>query len=143
MTRIPLEQDPHAYQTVIPNQLAAAKATEQNILDEVERYRYSEACCFAIRLALEEAVTNAIKHGNRNDPQKHITIRYRVTPEEAIISLTDEGNGFKPEVIPDPTLDENIGKPNGRGIMLMRAYMDEVDFHQSGREVRMVKFNRG
>ena len=97
---------------------------------------------FAIKLALEEAITNAIRHGNRNDPTKHITVRYRVTPDEAVIWLSDEGRGFNPEVVPDPTLDENLNKPNGRGIMLMRAYMDEVSFGECGSQVRLVKVNR-
>jgi len=128
---------------IIPSDLAAAKVSEQRILGEIEQHNYSEVSRFAVKLALEEAITNAIKHGNRNDPTKHITIRFRVTPEETVIWLTDEGNGFDPTSVPDPTLDENLSKPNGRGIMLMRAYMDEVSFGQAGRQVRLVKLNRG
>jgi serine/threonine-protein kinase RsbW len=142
MARIPLDQDPNACEMVIATNLGAAKVSEQQILSQVEQCCYSEVSRFAIKLALEEAITNAIKHGNHNDPTKRITIRFRVTPEEAVIWLTDEGAGFNPDGVPDPTLDENLGKPNGRGIMLMRAYMDEVSFGKCGREVRLVKLNR-
>jgi len=142
MARIPLDQDPNAREMVVPSDLVAAKVTEQRILDEAEAYNYSDVNRFAIKLALEEAITNAIRHGNRNDPTKHITVRYRITPDEAVIWLSDEGSGFDPEVVPDPTLDENLNKPNGRGIMLMRAYMDEVSFGKCGSHVRLVKVNR-
>jgi serine/threonine-protein kinase RsbW len=142
MARIPLDQDPNACEMVIPTDLGAAKASEREILRKVEQHGYSEVSRFAIKLALEEAITNAVKHGNRNDPSKRIVIRFSVTPEEAVIWLTDEGRGFNPDGVPDPTLDENLGKPNGRGIMLMRAYMDEVSFGNCGREVRLVKVNR-
>ncbi len=142
MARIPLDQDPNAREMVVPSDLVAAKVTEQRILDEAEAYNYSDVNRFAIKLALEEAITNAIRHGNRNDPTKHITVRYRITPDEAVIWLSDEGSGFDPEVVPDPTLDENLNKPNGRGIMLMRAYMDEVSFGKCGSQVRLVKVNR-
>ncbi len=142
MARIPLDQDPEAIKLVIPSELQAAKESERKILDRIERHHFDETCSFAIKLALEEAITNAIKHGNRNDPSKRITLRFRVTPEEAEISVADEGGGFDPGHVPDPTLDENLNKPSGRGIMLMRAYMDEVTFGANGAEVRLRKFNR-
>ncbi len=59
-----------------------------------------------------------------------------------VIWVKDEGAGFNPKTVPDPTLDENLNKPHGRGLMLMRAYMDEVGFNEAGNEVRMVKLNR-
>ncbi|MBN1345809.1 MAG: ATP-binding protein [Phycisphaerae bacterium] len=138
----PLDQDPNATEVTVPGELRAAKVAERQILVEIEKHRFPEACCFAIKLALEEAITNAIRHGNHNDTRKHITLRYRITPEKAAISVADEGRGFKPNDVPDPTLDENLNKPSGRGIMLMRAYMDEVGFNDTGTEVRLVKFNR-
>lgn len=142
MARIPLDQDPHATKLVVSSELHAAKQLERTILDAVEREDFPETCAFAIKLALEEAFTNAIKHVNRNDPSKRITLRFRVTPEEAVIWVADEGDGFNPGAVPDPTLDENLNKPNGRGIMLMRAYMDELDFNETGSEVRLVKRSR-
>jgi len=142
MARLPLDQDSQAIELVIPSQLPAAKELERAVLDQLEGQRFPEACRFATKLALEEAITNAIRHGNRNDPDKHITLRFRVTPQEAEIWVADEGEGFDPDRVPDPTLDENLNKPNGRGIMLMRAYMDKVGYNQAGNEVRLIKFNR-
>jgi serine/threonine-protein kinase RsbW len=105
----------------------------------VEEHGYSADVCFAIRLALEEALINAIKHGNRFDPHKRIRILAEVGDRRTAITIEDEGEGFRPEALPDPTADENLEKPGGRGIMLMRAYMDQVTYNQRGNQVVMVK----
>jgi serine/threonine-protein kinase RsbW len=126
----------------VPNELAAAKRPEEAILGEVALCGYSQNIAFAIKLALEEAMTNAFRHGNKCDPAKHIRVRYRVTPQRIEIEVCDEGDGFEPEAVPDPTLPEFIDRPHGRGIMLMRAYLDEVSYHNNGTAVRLVKINR-
>ena len=141
MPRIRLDQDPNTTTIVIRSELRAAKEAETQILNALEQKRYPENCAFAIKLALEEAITNAIRHGSKNDQSKRLTLRYRITPQKAVISVEDEGAGFNPTAVPDPTLDENLNKPNGRGIMLMRAYMDEVAYNETGTEVVMVKHN--
>jgi serine/threonine-protein kinase RsbW len=115
---------------------------ERAVLEEVARQGYTESCTFAIRLALEEALNNAIQHGNRRDRRHKVKISYDVTDRCVALTVADEGQGFDPRAIPDPTADENLEKPCGRGIMLMRAYMDEVRFSDKGNEVRMVKHNR-
>lgn len=124
---------------VIPNDLAETKKPEADILRELRRCGYCNETTFAIKLTLEEALTNAVKHGNRCDRSKHVTIRYCITPEEACISVQDEGEGFDPSLVPDPTTPERLPLPNGRGIMLMRAYMDELSFRCEGREVCFTK----
>jgi len=126
---------------VIPSELDAAQKAEQEILGEVAKHAYSEACVFAIKLAVEEALNNAIKHGNRFDSSKTISLTFRVGPAETAVTITDQGSGFNPGVVPDPTKEENLQKPTGRGIMLMRAYMDEVRFNEKGNQVHMVKRN--
>jgi len=103
---------------------------------------YCADAVFAVKLALEEALINAVKHGNRDDPAKTVTIEYDVDAREVRIAVTDEGEGFRPADVPDPTADENLECPTGRGIMLMRAYMDRVDYNRQGNSVRMVKFSR-
>jgi serine/threonine-protein kinase RsbW len=70
-----------------------------------------------------------------------VEVEYDIDPRRAIITVTDQGEGFNPAVVPDPTIDENLEKPSGRGIMLMRAYMDEVCFNNRGNQVRLVKQN--
>ena len=127
---------------VIASDLKAARQVARDILAEVARLDYSEVCRFAIRLALEEGLNNAIRHGNGYDPEKTIEVRYDVNDQRVVIAITDQGAGFDPDSIPDPTVDENLGKPTGRGIMLIRAYMDEVGYNARGNRIRMVKRNR-
>ena len=124
---------------VVPNDLRSAREPEDRIVDEINRHGYSPDIAFGIKLALEEAITNAVKHGNLDDPTKHIVVCYYVGPERVIIMVGDEGNGFSPEEIPDPTAEENLDRPNGRGIMLMQSYMTKVRFNQAGNEVWLLK----
>jgi serine/threonine-protein kinase RsbW len=126
---------------VIPSKLDAAQEAENRLLEEVARHAYSEESTFAIKLAVEEALNNAVKHGNGFDASKTINLSFRVDGGEAVVTITDEGEGFDPRSLPDPTAEENLQKPTGRGIMLMRAYMDEVRFNEKGNQVRLVKKN--
>lgn len=115
------------------------RAVEEEILRQVELQTYPEEAVFAIRLALEEALVNAIRHGNRSDPQKNISIYYYIGADRCVIGVRDEGKGFNPSSLPDPTLDENLEKPHGRGVMLMRAYMTKVCYCTQGNEVWLLK----
>jgi len=125
----------------IPSDLSEARKLERKVLEQVARHGYSGSATFAIKLALEEGLNNAICHGNGYDPKKTVEVFYDVNSQRAEIVITDQGQGFRPKDIPDPTTDENIEKPSGRGIMLIRAYMDEMDYNESGNQVRMVKHN--
>ncbi|MBW8002409.1 MAG: ATP-binding protein [Planctomycetes bacterium] len=109
------------------------------ILTQLEANDFSAADIFAVHLALEEAFINAVKHGNNMDGSKVIKIDYSVEAEKIEICLTDEGVGFAPDDVPDPRDEENLYKTGGRGLFLMRAYMDVVEFNESGNRVRMVK----
>ena len=80
----------------------------------------------------------AIQHGNRQDPGKKVKLEFRVEQTLVVIEVEDEGEGFDADAVPDPTRDENVDIPSGRGIMLMRAYMTDVDFEPPGNRVRMV-----
>lgn len=124
---------------VLPTDLAAIRPTERDVLMRLRELSYDDDHLFAVRLALEEALVNAMKHGNKLDPSRSVRVSYRVLPERVEIRVTDEGGGFDPGVIPDPTSDENLDKPCGRGVMLMRCYMDEVTYSPAGNEVFMVK----
>ena len=123
----------------IASELTAARQVEQHLITRLRDQQCPKDVLFAIRLALEEALSNAIKHGNRLDPNKTVTVKFSVTPDELRIVITDQGPGFNPLVVPDPTTDDHLEQPNGRGIMLMRAYMDQVEYNSRGNEVRMVK----
>lgn len=133
---LPLEE------VVIPSELRAARAPEARILAELEQYAYEEEERFAVKLAFEEALTNAVKHGNRNDTSKQLAIGFAVTPEQVVIGVRDEGGGFQLADVPDPTADENLERPSGRGIMLMTAYMTRVQYNEQGNEVWMLMRRR-
>jgi len=108
-----------------------------SILEAAERVGYSKASRFAIRLAFEEAVTNAFHHGHAERPGEVIRVECTVTPESVWIAVEDQGPGFRPEEVPDPTLDENLSLPSGRGLMLIRTYMTEVRHNDRGNRVEM------
>ncbi len=99
-----------------------------------------------IGVAVRESVINAIKHGNREDYAKIVTVEFAVTPladpNELMVRVLDQGEGFDPEEVADPLAPENILKSSGRGIFFMRSFMDDVVLQrgaQGGMEVRMVK----
>lgn len=127
---------------VIETDLKAAKALADQVLTEAEHQGYTPEAIFAIKLAIEEALINAIEHGNCNDCSKHVTVEYEVDDRRVVIEVTDEGEGFPTQDVPDPTMDEHLECPCGRGVMLMRVYMDVVQYSQRGNAVRMVKLNR-
>lgn len=124
---------------VVPSDLHEINLPKQAILSQLDRFQYAEEAKFGIKLALEEALTNAVKHGNRNDPDKRVTVRYAVTVDRMVVIVRDEGGGFLPENVPDCLSAERLPVPNGRGILLMKAYMDEVCYRDQGREVYFMK----
>lgn len=121
--------------------MAASRGIEPLVLAELHRHGYSEAAIFAIRLALEEALANAINHGNARNASKCVRVEFRVDARQTVIRVADEGCGFRRAQVPDPTAPENIEKPCGRGIMLMEAYMDHVRWNEAGNQVEMIKCN--
>ncbi len=127
------------FETTIPSDTAAAIAVQERILNRLEDLGYPPRDVFGCRLALEEALVNAIKHGNRFDPAKSVRIDCRIGPERFRIEIEDEGPGFTPEQVPDPTAEENLEKPSGRGIMLMRAFMTHVAYLGRGNRLLLEK----
>ena len=91
-----------------------------------------------ILVAVLEAVNNAIVHGNKADLKKTVEIDFWVKRKDLNISVTDEGKGFKPAEVPDPTRPENIEAINGRGIFLMSRLADEIEFNKKGNSVTMI-----
>jgi serine/threonine-protein kinase RsbW len=124
---------------VIASDLAEARCVQDKIEEELKTSAYSDHDIFAIKLALEEALVNAIKHGNQMDPDKRVTIHYRITADRFEIKITDEGAGFNPDDVPDPTDERFIDRPCGRGLLLMRGFMTEVEYHGRGNVVSMAK----
>jgi serine/threonine-protein kinase RsbW len=94
----------------------------------------------AIDLALREALVNAIVHGNRRDPLKRVSVEGYILPDRhVLVVVRDEGRGFDPSNLEDPTKPENIERATGRGIFLIRQFMDDVQFRDQGREIQMKK----
>lgn len=95
---------------------------------------------FTLSIALTEAITNAIVHGNEKDPAKRVFAQALIEPERVVLQITDEGRGFDYQKLADPTKKENLLKQSGRGIFFVRYFMDEVRFNQVGNEITMVKY---
>lgn len=123
----------------IPSNTDAGRALVEEVLAEARKREWPEDDLFGVHLALEEALVNAIRHGNQMDERKLVSIDCTVSAEQVAVQIADEGNGFDPNELPDPTLDENLECPSGRGVMLMRSFMDQVDFNHTGNAVSMRK----
>jgi serine/threonine-protein kinase RsbW len=90
---------------------------------------YPEEDRFAARLALDEAISNALKHGNGGDPAKRVRLRYHVDAQRVLAEVEDQGAGFDPAQLPDPRAAENLDRPGGRGVLLMRRYTTWLRFN--------------
>lgn len=127
------------FDRVITSDEAAAKAVLDEILSEVRARHWPAADLFAVHLAVHEALSNAIIHGNRRDPQKKVTIACRLLPDELTVAIGDEGSGFDPHQVPDCTHPDRLDAPGGRGVALMRSFMDSVSFSNGGKTVHLTK----
>jgi serine/threonine-protein kinase RsbW len=125
-------------ETVISSDLGEARRIQEEIGSTLQTV-FSDQELFAVKMAVEEALVNAIKHGNQMDPDKSVTVLYKLHPEKFEVRITDEGPGFNPEDVPDPTAPENLERPCGRGLLLMWCYMNEVSFDNGGRTIAMAK----
>ena len=104
-------------------------AVIERLLGVMSAAGFSDKDVFCMRLAAEEAIVNALKHGNAGDSSKHVSVRFGVVSHQAIAEIEDQGPGFDPEAIPDPLAPENLERPFGRGLFLMRYYMTSVSFN--------------
>ena len=126
----------------LPSRIDTIATAAAAVAEFVGRSGISDDAAFGIDMAVREAVTNAVIHGNRQDDDKTVDITLKSSPDAVEISVHDQGPGFNPEEIPDPTAEENILKASGRGIFFMRSFMDEVDWlirPGGGTTVRMLK----
>jgi serine/threonine-protein kinase RsbW len=130
-------------EVIIPSDPAEARRVQDDIEGALKSHGFADRDIFSIKLALEEALVNAIKHGNQMDRNKKVVISYRVNADRFDINITDEGKGFDPDDVPDPMAVENLERPCGRGLLLMRHYMTEVTFHPPGNRLSMSKLRNG
>lgn len=94
---------------------------------------------FAVRLAMEEAIVNAIRHGHHYDPDKQVSVRHLVRADRVLVEVTDQGTGFDPHQVPDPLAEENLERSSGRGLLLMRAYLSWLRYNRTGNSVVLCK----
>jgi len=127
----------------VPSKSGASRRVIHDVLGKLRANGWSREEIFGIHLALEEGLMNAIKHGNGSDARKRVFLRCNLSPERIWIEIRDEGNGFNPGLLPDPTAAENLQTPSGRGVMLMRAYMSRVEYNECGNCVTMEKLRNG
>ncbi len=122
---------------VIPSRAEASREVQEELLDQMTRRQWGEHDVFSVRLAMEEALINAIKHGNHYDPVKTVEITCQIFPDRIRIEICDQGKGFDLAAVPDPTDPDNLESPCGRGIMLMRSFMSRVEFNETGNRVSL------
>jgi serine/threonine-protein kinase RsbW len=127
------------FEVIIPSDTGAGQAVQERILQALQHLQYPARDVFGVRLALEEALVNAIKHGNAMNPAKQVRVTCEVSPDQVRIEIEDEGSGFNPSDVADPTEEENLACPGGRGIMLMRAFMNVIEYNAVGNCVTLVK----
>jgi serine/threonine-protein kinase RsbW len=129
--------NPVKLEIMIPSNTADGLNAQEKLVALMEQFEYSMRDVFAMRLSLEEGITNAIRHGNKFATDKNVIIRCDISTEKMRVVIVDEGEGFDPEDVPDPTLEEFIERPCGRGLMLMRAYLNICEYSDGGRCITM------
>ena len=123
----------------LPSERGASRLIMDELLDKLGEHGWASADIFSIHLAAEEAIVNAIVHGNKLSADKKVHVECFVSPTVARIEITDEGDGFKPNEVPDCTQDDRLEVPNGRGVMLIHNFMTRVEYNEKGNHVLMEK----
>ena len=124
----------------IPSEMKLIYVLDALVSEIVREMGFSEEAAEQINLAVVEASTNAIKHGNKNNPDKKVSLQFCIDEDKLTVVVKDEGKGFNPDEVPNPLAPENLFSASGRGIFLMRVSMDEVEYNDNGTKVRMVKY---
>ena len=125
----------------LPNDLGAIERSVDYLLDRCRDAGFDEARLrLNFRVGVAEALANAMMYGNARDPGKQVTLEAWVRPDRIRVRITDEGTGFDPDALPDPTLPQNRGRTHGRGVYLIHELMDEVRFNERGNSVEMVLY---
>jgi serine/threonine-protein kinase RsbW len=125
----------------LASELASVERVEETAEQYAHRAGFDEDTASHIAMVCREAAVNAVIHGNKYDPDKHVTASFQLSDEALTIQIADQGPGLDPDSCPDPLAPENLMRTSGRGIFLMRALMDEVHFRQltPGTQITMVK----
>ena len=123
----------------IPSSLKHIKPTVHTILGILRKNGVDESVVFDIRLSVEEALINAIRHGNRLDERLSVHVDFSYEGDTVSLTIEDMGEGFDYHTLPNPTHEDNVLKTMGRGIFLVRHLMDRVEFNEKGNRITMIK----
>ncbi len=122
----------------LPNDLAAIESAVEYVVTKLNGHVDPRKLTLNLRVGLTEALSNAMLYGNRQDPAKRVRLEITRAGPNVTVRVTDEGPGFDPSRVPDPTVDINRCRPCGRGVYLMRQLMDEVHFNERGNSVTLI-----
>jgi serine/threonine-protein kinase RsbW len=111
----------------------------ERYIKTLEQFGWEGRDLFHVQLAVEEAIVNAITHGNHESPDKMVEVELHISRQLTSMRILDQGCGFCPETLPDPTDDDNLESPHGRGVMLIKQMMDQVQYNPRGNQVTMIK----
>ncbi|MFZ4638496.1 MAG: ATP-binding protein [Pirellulales bacterium] len=123
----------------LPSERGSNRQVTDQLLEQLGVHGWPPADIFAIHLAAEEAIVNAIVHGNKLDPTKKVHVECEISTAVVRISISDEGAGFDPASVPDCTVDERLEAPGGRGVMLMKSFMTSIEYNARGNAVVLLK----
>jgi len=123
----------------IPSDVVVGRRVLEEVLEQLGARQWRRRDVFSVHLAMEEALVNAIVHGNRLDPEKQVRVSCRLSPEVVRIKITDQGEGFDVDAVPDPTDPDRLEAPSGRGVLLIRSFMSRVEYNLRGNSVVMEK----
>ncbi|MEZ6153478.1 MAG: ATP-binding protein [Pirellulaceae bacterium] len=123
----------------IPSNVDAGHNAIEQLMSAMTDSRWEGRDAFHIQMAAEEAMVNAVTHGNKQAADKSVEIEFRVSPQTVYMRFCDQGEGFCPANLPDPRDDDHLECPNGRGVMLINEMMNEVTYNKCGNEVTMIK----
>ncbi|MDA0281802.1 MAG: ATP-binding protein [Planctomycetota bacterium] len=132
-------QQLQGFRSCLASTAESMRKVQDHIAQLLTQLEYPDRDRFSVRLALEEALANAIKHGNHRDELKNFKIRCQATSEQIEIEICDEGSGFALEQVRSPIDKDCLLNANGRGIALMERFMDRVEFHSNGSCVLLQK----
>lgn len=127
------------FEESFPSLLGQGNGFVEGVLGAMQAWAWSDQELFAVELALVEAITNAIEHGNQFDPAKHVFVSCSVDASTVVISIRDEGEGFQENTVPDPREEDRLDCPAGRGVLLIRGFMTRVWYNDKGNELYMEK----
>ncbi|EMI18867.1 anti-sigma regulatory factor (serine/threonine protein kinase) [Rhodopirellula maiorica SM1] len=123
----------------IPSDTRIGSDLVEDLIQEMGQRQWPAMDLFRVQLAYEEAIVNAVRHGNRNAADKVVEVEMTCCDERVMIRIRDQGEGFDPEKVPDPRQDSLLEVPGGRGVLLISEVMSEVHYNDIGNEVTMIK----